>query len=58
MAIIHGIFTAFDANPSLVVCGAFLDLSRAFNRVKHEELFYKFKRNGIDGSDLCLLQSL
>ena len=50
--------TAFDANPSLVVCGAFLDLSRAFNRVKHEELFYKFKRNGIDGSDLCLLQSL
>ena len=33
IAITHDTFTHFDANPSLVVFGAFLDLSKAFNRV-------------------------
>ena len=31
--ITHSIFNAFGANPLLKVCGAFLDLSKAFDRV-------------------------
>ena len=48
IAITHGIVTAPYANPSLVVRGVFLDLSKAFDRVWQEEIFYKLKLNGID----------
>ena len=29
----HGIFSGFDTNPSLVVLGVFIELSKAFVRV-------------------------
>ena len=48
IAITHGILTVSYANPSLVVRGVFLDLSKAFERVWQEEIFYKLKLNGID----------
>ena len=32
-------------------------MPKAFDRAWHEGLFYKLKRNGIDGSFLCLLES-
>ena len=41
------ICTAFDVNPSLVVCCAFLDLSKTFHIVWDKGLLYKLKRNGI-----------
>ena len=56
-AITHDIFTAFDANPSLVVRGAFLDLSIAFDRVRHKGLLYKPKCNGINGPLLSVVES-
>ena len=32
ISIVHGIYNAFDANPSLEVRGVFLDISKAFDR--------------------------
>ena len=59
IAITHNIFSAFNANPSLEVCGVFLDLSKAFHRVWHclrDCLLYKIKSNGIDGNLLKLIK--
>ena len=47
-------FSTFDANPSLEVCGIFLDLSKEFDRVWHDRFLYKRKSNGI-GSNLFKL---
>ena len=58
IAITHDIFTAFDANPSLVVRCAFLVLPKAFDRVWHKGLLYKLKGNAINGPLLSLLESL
>ena len=38
------------ANPSLEVCDVFLDLSKAFDRVWHDDLLYKLNSNGMDGN--------
>ena len=57
IAITHNIFTAFDANPSLEVCGIFLDLSKAFDRVWHKCLIHKLKIFGKDGNLLSLIES-
>ena len=50
IAITHNIFSAFDANSSLEICGVFLDLSKAFDRVWHGGLLYKLKSNGTEGN--------
>ena len=55
--ITHNIFSAFDANPLLEVCGVFLDLSKAFDRVCHDGLLYKLKSNGIEGNLFKLIKS-
>ena len=57
ISIIHNIYRAFDANPSLEVLGVFLDLSKAFDKVWHEGLLYKRKNNGINGNALKLIKS-
>ena len=49
IAITHDIFTAFDANPSLIVRDAFLDLSKTLHGVGHKGLLHKLKCNGING---------
>ena len=46
--IVHDIYNASDANPSLEVRGFFLDISKAFDRVWHKGLLCKFKCKGID----------
>ena len=38
ISIVHEIYNAFDANPSLKVRGVFLDISKAFDRVWHNGL--------------------
>ena len=43
LSIMHEIYKAFDANPSLDVRGVFLDLSKAFDRVWHDGLIYELK---------------
>ena len=56
IAITHNIFSAFDANPSFEVCGVFLDLSKAFDRVWHDGLLYELKSDGIDGNLFKLIK--
>ena len=43
ISITHSTFSEFDTNLSLEVCGVFLDLSNAFDKVWHEGLLYKLK---------------
>ena len=45
LSITHDIFTSFD--NGLEVRGVFLDISKAFDKVGHDGLIYKFKQNGI-----------
>ena len=57
LAITHEIYSNFDACPSLVTRGVFLDISKAFDRVWHEGLLYKLKSYGISGPLLILIKS-
>ena len=57
ISITHEIYNAFDCNPSLEVRGVFLDISKAFDKVWHDGLIYKLKRNGITSDLLRLIES-
>ena len=57
IAITHEIFEAFDCNPSLEVRAVFFDISKAFDKVWHEELLYKLKSMGISGELYNLLEN-
>ena len=41
----------------LLKCEVFLDISKAFDKVLHDGLIYKLKRNGINGDLLGLIES-
>ena len=56
VSITHEIYSAFDGNPSLEVRGIFLHLSKAFDKVWHDDLIYKLK-SGISGRLLKLIQN-
>ena len=43
IAIAHGIYKSFDANPSLETRDVFLDISKAFDKVWHEMVFVQIK---------------
>ena len=55
LAITHKIYTAFEELPSRETRAVFLDLSKAFDRVWRDGLFYKLECNGISGHLLSLL---
>ena len=57
LSITHEIFEAFDCNPTLEVRSAFLDISKAFDKVWHEGLLYKLKSMGISGELFKLLEN-
>ena len=57
LSIIHEIQTAFDENPTVDVRGAFLDISKAFDKVWHNGLIFKLKSNGVEGELLLLLKN-
>ena len=54
LAITDEIFESFETNAE--TRAAFLDISKAFDKVWHEGLLFKLKRSGIDGQ-LCALIS-
>ena len=56
ISIVHDIYNAFDANPSLDKRGVFLDISKACDRVWHKGLLHKVKCIGIDGNFLELVE--
>ena len=57
MSIVHDIYNAFDANPSLEVRGVFLDISKVFDKVWHNGLLCKVKCMDTDGNLLKLMES-
>ena len=57
LAITHEIFEAFDCNSPLQVRSVFLDISKAFDKVWHKGLLYKFKSMGISGELYNLLEN-
>ena len=57
LAITHEIFEAFDCNPTLEVRSVFLDISKAFGKVWHEDLLYKLRSMGISGDLYKLLEN-
>ena len=52
-SITHEIYKSFD--DGLEVGGAFLDISKAFDKVWHEGIIFKLKQNGISGDLLQIL---
>ena len=50
---VNEILKAFDDHSSLEVRSVFLDLAKAFDKVWHKGLIFKFKQNGIKGQ-ICL----
>ena len=57
LSIVNSISQAVDSNPPLDVRSVYLDISKAFDRVWHEGLLYKLRRNGISCRLLLLIES-
>ena len=55
--IVHTLYKAFDACPTLDARGVFLNMPKAFDKVWHEGLIYKLKSMGVSDSLLKLIQS-
>ena len=53
----HNTFSAFDCNPTLETRAAFLDISKAFDKVWHKHLLCKLKSMGISSNFLSLMGS-
>ena len=53
LAITHEIYKSFDRG--FEVRGVFLDMSKVFDKVWHEGLIFKLKKDGISGNLLNLL---
>ena len=53
LSIIHEIYQTFD--EGFDVCGVFLDISKAFDKVWHDGIVSKLKQNDISGNLLNLL---
>ena len=51
----HDIYTGLENKND--VCGVFLDVSKAFDKVWHQGLLFKLRRMGIEGNLLLLIES-
>ena len=56
MEITYNIFLSFDCNPTLETRAAFLDISKAFDKVWHKGLLFKLESMGISGDLLNLMK--
>ena len=54
ISITHDIY---DCRPSLEMRGVFLDISKTFDKVWHDGLLCKLKRNGINGDLFKIIES-
>ena len=50
--LVNEIHQAFESPKSLEVRAVFLDISKAFDKVCHDGLIFKMKKNGVSGSQL------
>ena len=57
IAITNDIYKSFDANRSLGTRGVFIDISKAFDKVWHDGIFYKLKCYGVEGGLFNILQN-
>ncbi len=51
------IYSGFDSYPSKETRAIFCDLSKAFERVWHDDLLYKLECNGISGKVITLIKN-
>ena len=58
VSIVYETYASFNCNPPFDVRAVFLDISKTFNRVWHDELVYKMKLLGTIGPPLKLTQSV
>ena len=49
--------SAFDCDPHKEVWSIYLDISKAFDEVRHAGLIFKLKHNGIQGKMLQILST-
>ena len=57
LSITYEIYRSFNAYPSFEVRGIFLDMSKIFDRVWHEDLLFKLKHLGLSGKYYGLINS-
>ena len=55
--ITHSIHKYLHANPSIDTRDIFLDLSKAFDKVRHNDLIFKLRSYGIESKLLSLLEN-
>ena len=55
MSIIHEINPSFDCDPTTYVSGAFLNFSKAFDKVWHKEILFELKICGVNVKMLTLI---
>ena len=57
LSVTHEIYESFDCNPLVDVRRAFLDISKAFDKVWYDGLIYKLKSYGAENKLLNLIQN-
>ena len=57
ISLVNEILKAFDDPNCLEVRSVYLDMSKAFDKVWHDGLIFKLKRNGVNGKLLALLKN-